>query len=122
MTVGDTRGNMMESQTDKLNREIKENKAQIKDAEAYARLTSNADFKHIVEDMYFRQHALGLVMARGNPRIEEGHLDGITKQLDGIAYFNNFLHYIKQTGVEAVTALKERETTRIQLVDGDSDD
>lgn len=80
------------------------------------RLSSNRDFRTIVQEGYFKQEAVRLVHLRADPAMQaKDRQDGINKQLDSIACFSQYLREVQQLASMAKRAIVADEATREQM-------
>lgn len=72
------------------------------------RLEDNVDFKTVVTDIYFGEHAKRLVMQKSHPAMSTPERqEALLKSIDGIGELYQFMNSIHANGIQAQQALDE---------------
>lgn len=95
---------------------IEEAKKHCKMGEALKRLSKNKDFKLVINDAYLKDHAIRLVMLRGDDNLDEVTREKVLNEIDAIGAFAGYLRYLKHTGERAADAIKQDEETREEIL------
>lgn len=89
----------------------------LKRRDAVERLRNNKDWKLIVEDGYFSEEAVRLVLLKADHNMQSDELQkDIMKQIDGIGSFREFIRTIYQLGQLAQNTITADEQTREELL------
>ena len=100
----------------KIEVSIEQAQRSVKDYEIYSRLIKNKDFKYLVEELYFTENSVRLVMLRGDSNLPEDTQKNILKEIDAIGLFRTFLRDIANNGNMAKRAIAEDQITREELL------
>lgn len=85
-----------------IEKQIKNAKRLVDMANSLDRLTKNRDFQKVVLEGYMENEAVRLVHAKGNPETQKPERqEAISKAIDGIANFVQYLNTINQLAVMA---------------------
>ena len=108
-----------EQDINQLEMSIEAAKELIKLAEACERLKENKDFKSLILDGYFKEHAIRLVMLRGDTNVPDDIQAKILKDIDAIGALRKYLQKISNDGNSALQAVRESEETIESILAGD---
>jgi len=97
---------MSEVTAQEIQLDIDDAKAVIAKRDALERLESNADFKAIVIEGYFKEEAIRLVGLKAHPSMENPEDEkAIIRAIDGIGSFQQHLSVIKMFATNAENAV-----------------
>lgn len=86
----------------------------IEKRDALLRLFAHKDFKAVISEGYFKDEAVRLVEAKGNPMMaDEADQAAILKDIDGIGSLRCYFHATKHAGDMAEKALEDEEADRL---------
>ena len=94
---------------------IEQAKNKVARHESFVRLSKNKDFINIIENGYFKDEAIRLVMARSNTALTEENLENTTRQMDGIGSLFNYFITICQEGIVMAQSITDDENTREEM-------
>jgi len=93
----------------------------LDDAKALERLTTNADFKRIILEGYFKDEASKQVLMKAQPGMEGPEMQAaVTKVIDAIGTLRQHFIAINQFGAMAEKSLADDQVTREELLAGDA--
>lgn len=85
-----------------------EAKATVELSKALDRLSNNRDFKKVILEGYFKEEAIRLVMAKGNPSCQTPDIQAaILRDIDAIGSFRQYLGQIQYAAMQAAKALED---------------
>ena len=97
--------NMLRTELELLEAEVKEYKKVVEFAQAVKRLELNKDFKKVFTEGYFKDEAVRLVHLRSDPECQsKADQENILKALDAIGHLSQ---YLKKAILEGDLALKQ---------------
>ena len=100
----------MSEDTQAIELSLAQANASIKKMKDFIKLTENDLFKELITEGYFETEASRLVMLKGEPSMQEDkHQAAITKAIDGIGSFRQFLRVIIHEGNMALKAKEDSE-------------
>lgn len=91
---------------------IEEAKKAVEIRDAIARLEKNRDFKKVILDLYFGDHAQRIAHLYSDPNVER---EEVHNQLIGIGVLKQFLLAQRQMGQNALDAMQDYEGTLDEL-------
>lgn len=104
-----------QNELEKIEKQIFFEKQQVKVYQALQRLDKNKDFQLIVKDGYLRDYALMLIEQRTTR--SDGALSRLNRQLDAIAFLNEYLEVITTQGKAAAETLREAHMEQEELLE-----
>ncbi|MEA2036960.1 MAG: hypothetical protein U9O94_05595 [Nanoarchaeota archaeon] len=91
----------------------------IERGQAIERLENNEDFKKLITDDYLSANVIRLVNFKADASQQsQADQECIEKQLSAIAFFNQFILYLKTAGCHAQLALDRDKEEREQILAG----
>jgi hypothetical protein len=92
-------------------------KEQISKMECLKRLTTNKDFKELIEADYFTKEPSRLTLLLADPSCQDKEiLDDIHNQMIAIAFLRRYFLGINQMGRAAINALEADEKTQEEIL------
>lgn len=89
--------------------------------QALTRLYENADFKKIILEGYLQKEAARMVHAKAEPSLQsENDQLQLTRMIDGVGYFRQYLNKVYQFGAIAERTLESHQQTRTDLMAEDN--
>lgn len=113
--VQDTSENNMQNQIEEINKDIERNEKFIKLAEHLKALEKNEDFKALIEEHFFKEHAQNQVKLMGDSNMSKEKKEDVQQEILVIGGFHAHLRDIKLLGLYAKNTLKELEETKLAL-------
>ena len=111
---------MSKDQVESIDKAIAKDKAQIERGKALDRLRLNKDFQTIVEQGYFKDEAVRLVSALADAGMQRPEQQtSIRRQMDGVSFFQDYLHTVDTIRRMAEGNLDANESYREELLAGD---
>jgi len=95
-------------------------KRKVERMNRFRKLTQNEDFKVLIEEDYFVQHASRIVLLRAAPAMqtEERQIE-LNNDLTAIGYLKQYFVAIMQEGMTAERAIDADEKTREEILSED---
>lgn len=100
-----------------LDDRIKECKKTVALGQSLERLLNNRDFKAVILEGYFREEAIRLVSAKGDPNLQSPEIQAsIIRQIDAIGSVQDFLRLISSQADQAIKMIEDAEALREEIL------
>ncbi len=102
---------------------IKQAKKKVAKADALARLRENADFKAVVDEGYFRDESVRLVLLKGHPNVAQrpDMAASVENDIAAIGTFYQYLVSINAEGNQALQGIQNAQEAREEILAEDAD-
>jgi len=105
-----------------LEMDIDEAKEIISVMDAFKRLTTNEDFKTVIEEGYLKNEAIRVVHAKAAPGCNDPKIQlGLENEIIGIGQLRQYFFKIMQFGNTAEVSLREARDTQRELEQENTD-
>ena len=103
---------------EEINLDIEHAKGLVSKSEALKRLESNADFRRVFIEGYFKDEAIRLVDAKSMPQLQGEEAQAqIIKSIDGIGTCKEYLRTVHHVGDNAKRAIEDSEQLLEELAE-----
>jgi hypothetical protein len=108
---------MSDNSLEEIELSIEEAKKMVTKANSLKSLLSNKNYKALVDEGYFKEEAIRLVLLKSDPNMEsETNQKAIIQAIDGIGSFRQYLHTVLQYGAMAEKEISAAQEAREELL------